>query len=94
MARYGQAFKDQAVARLLPPESAALEGVAREVGVGAGTLQRWRDEVQSRPARGRAWPGGGRREAVITPAALSGAAKRAGCRVDGAYPAELDQWRA
>ncbi|AGU53852.1 hypothetical protein VAPA_2c12990 [Variovorax paradoxus B4] len=33
VARYGQAFKDRAVARLLPPESSALEVVAREVGI-------------------------------------------------------------
>jgi transposase len=39
LAKYGQAFKDRAVARLLPPESAALEDVAREVGVGVGTLE-------------------------------------------------------
>lgn len=80
MARYGQAFKDKAVARLLPPESAALEVVAREVGVGAGTLERW--------------TAGGRLEAVITTAAMSEAAKSAWCREHGAYPAELDQWRA
>ena len=30
MARYGQTFKDKAVARLLPPESAAIDLVARE----------------------------------------------------------------
>ena len=41
MARYGQAFKDRAVARLLPPESASLDEVAREVGVGTDTLERW-----------------------------------------------------
>lgn len=35
MARYGQAFKDRAMARLLAPESAAAEVVAREVGIGA-----------------------------------------------------------
>ena len=52
VARYGQRFKERAVARLLPPESAALEEVAREVGIGAGTLLRWRDEVSSRPGRG------------------------------------------
>lgn len=28
MARYGQEFKDKAVARLLPPESATVEAVA------------------------------------------------------------------
>ena len=46
MARYGQAFRDRAVARLLPPESAAVELVAREIGIGARTLERWRESVQ------------------------------------------------
>jgi transposase len=40
VARYGQEFKDRAVARLLPPESAAVEAVAREIGVGVATLER------------------------------------------------------
>ena len=86
LARYGQAFKDRAVARLLPPESAALEVVAREVGIGAGTLERWREDAQSRPARGRAWTAGARLEAVITTAAMNEAAKSAWCREHGVYP--------
>ena len=94
LARYGQAFKDRAVARLLPPESATLELVAREVGVGAGTLERWREDAQSRPARGRAWTAGARFEAVVTTAAMSEADKSAWCREHGVYPAELDKWRA
>jgi len=95
VARYGQAFKDKAVARLLPPESATLELVAREVGIGAGTLERWREDAQSRPARGRAWTAGARLEAVITTAAMNEAAgKSAWCREHGVYPAELDKWRA
>ena len=94
MARYGQAFKDKAVARLLPPESAPLEVVAREVGIGAGTLERWRDDAQSRPARGRAWTARARLEAVITTAAMDEAGKSAWCREHGVYPAELDQWCA
>ena len=65
MARYGQAFKDKAVARLLPPESASLEVVSREMGVSVGTLERWREDAQTRPARGRAWSAGARLEAVI-----------------------------
>ena len=93
MARYGQAFKNKAVARLLPPESAALELVAREVGIGAGTLERWREDAQSRPARGRAWTAGARFEAVVTTAAMNEAAKSAWCREHGVYPAELDKWR-
>jgi transposase-like protein len=49
VARYGQAFKDRAVARMLPPESASAEDVGREIGVGADTLERWRSEALSRP---------------------------------------------
>ena len=55
MARYSEKFKGRAVARLLPPESAAVDVVARKVGIGAGTLERWRDDVQSMPAQGRVW---------------------------------------
>ena len=94
MARYGQGFKDRAVARLLPPESATLEVVAREVGIGAGTLARWREGLQSRPAGGRAWTAVARLEAVITTAAMAEAGKSAWCREHGVYPAELDKWRA
>lgn len=94
MARYGQAFKDRAVARLLPPESAELEVVSREVGIVVGTLERWREDAQSRPARGRAWTAGARLEAVVTTAAMSEASRSAWCREHGVYPVELDQWRA
>ena len=94
LARYGQAFKDRAVARLLPPESATLELVAREVGIGAGTLERWREDAQSRPARGRALTAGARLEAVVTTASMGEASKSAWCREHGVYPAELDKWRS
>jgi len=79
---------------LLAPESAALDLVAREVGIGAGTLERWREEAQSRPARGRAWTAGARLEAVITTASMGEASKSAWCREHGVYPAELDKWRS
>ena len=45
MARYGQAFKDRAVARLLPPESASVETVSREIGVGVGQSHVGRREL-------------------------------------------------
>jgi transposase len=94
LARYGQTFKDRAVARLLPPESAAVELVAREVGVATGTLQRWREDVQSRPPRGRAGTAAARLEAVVTTAAMPETGKSAWCREQGIYPAELEKWCA
>lgn len=94
MARYSQAFKNRAVARLLPPESSSVEVVARGIGIGQGTLERWRDDAQSMPARGRAWTARARLEAVITTAAMDEAGKSAWCREHGVYPAELGKWCA
>ena len=68
------------MARLLPPESAAVDVVAREVGIGAGTLERW--------------TAAGRLEAVVTTAAMNEADRSAWCRSHGAYPDELAKWRA
>ena len=80
------------MARLLPPEGAAAEVVAREVGIEVGTLQRWQVDAQSRPARGRAWTAPARLDAVITTAAMSQADKSAWCREHGVYPADLEKW--
>jgi transposase len=92
LARFGQSFKDRAVARLLPPESATLELVSKEVGITVDTLERWRVSLQSMPARGRAWTASAKLQAVITTAALSEIDKNAWCREHGIYPAELEQW--
>ncbi|MCW8164770.1 hypothetical protein D8B22_10705 [Verminephrobacter aporrectodeae subsp. tuberculatae] len=94
MARYGQTFKDKAVARLLPPHSATLQAVAQEVGVAAQTLDRWRKDAQSSPARGRGWTAPARLEAVITTAAMNEVSKSAWCREHGVYLSELDKWYA
>jgi len=93
MARYSVEFKQKAVARLLPPESAKVSDVARELGLAVSTLERWRDNSQSMPARGRAWTAAARLEAVITTAALDEAAKNGWCREHGIYPSDLEQWR-
>ena len=94
MARYGEAFRNRTVARLLPPESANVGVVAKEIGVSVQTLARWREEAQSRPPRGGAWTAAARLDAVITAAARDEAGKSAWCREHGVYPAELDKWRS
>ena len=93
LARYGQTFKDRAVARLLPPESAPLEAVARDVGISADTLDRWRAQALAKPMAERAWTAAARLEAVISTAALDETARGAWCREHGVFPQQLQQWR-
>lgn len=81
------------MARVLPPESAPLEAVAREIGVGVDTLERWRAQSLSRPAHERVWTAAARLEAVITTAAMDEATRSAWCRENGVYLQQLRQWR-
>lgn len=93
MARYGRAFKERAVARLLPPESSSVETVSRELGVSVSTLERWRADALSQPEGKRIWTAAARLEAVIATATMDEEAKSAWCREKGLYPSELEKWR-
>jgi transposase len=93
MARYSQAFKQRAVARLLPPESSPVETVSREIGVSVDTLERWRSEALAMPETDRTWTAAARFEAVIATAAMDEAAKSAWCREHSVFPTELETWR-
>ena len=93
MARYGNEFRERAVARLLPPESAEISRVSQEIGVSVATLERWRSDALSRPARERAWTAAARLEAVIATAAMDEAQRSAWCREKGVFPSDLQQWR-
>jgi transposase len=93
VARYGQKFKDRAVARLLPPESAPITVVSEESGVSVATLERWRADALSMPARERAWTAAARLQAVIATAAMDEAQRSVWCREQGVYPTELQQWK-
>ncbi len=53
------------MARLLPPESGALEDVSGEVGISVDT-QRWRSESLAQPARDLIWTAAARFDAVLT----------------------------
>lgn len=78
---------------MLPPEGAAAEVVAREIGVGVGTLERWRSQALSRPAKERTWTAAARLEAVIATASMDEASRSAWCRENGVYTQQLQQWR-
>jgi transposase len=81
MARYGQAYKDRVVARLLPPESAELDEVSRAVGLSVTTLLRWRADAVSATSGDRAgagsprWTAAARLVAVIATANMDDTAR-------------------
>jgi transposase-like protein len=96
VARYGQAFRDRVVARLLPPEGRAIDVVSREVGVSVGTLERGRAQALAAPgglASRQRWTPAARLEAVITTAAMDETTRGAWCREPGLDPAELEAWK-
>ncbi|MDE2593353.1 MAG: IS3 family transposase [Burkholderiales bacterium] len=93
MARYGQEFKNRAIARLLPPESASADEVSREIGVSASTLERWRSNALSEAGREQVWTAAARFEAVLTTASMDEQAKSAWCRSKGVYLHELMAWQ-
>ena len=92
MAKYGQTFKDRAVARLLPPQSSSLASVSSEVGVTTATLLRWQADSLRVPAREREPSAAGRLDAVIATAGMDETRKGAWCREHGLYPGELEKW--
>ena len=84
------------MARLLPPESAAVGLVSREVGVSVGTLERWRAQALAAPGEltnNQRWTPAARLEAVIATAAMDEAARSAWCREHSLFPADLDRWK-
>ena len=93
MARYGKAFKDSAVARLLPPESAPVDVVSQELHISAATLERWRAAALAAPDKERIWTPAARMQAIIATAAMDEASRNAWCREKGIYPQELELWR-
>jgi hypothetical protein len=77
----------------LPPESAAIDLVSREVGISVTTLERANALANGAAAGSQRWTAAARLEAVIVTAAMDEAARSAWCREQGLYPAELDAWK-
>ena len=93
MGRYSKLLRDRLVAKLLPPSSMSVQSVAEESGVSVQTLERWRAEALTSPARERGWSAGARFEAVLATAAMDEASRSAWCREHGVYPQQLQAWR-
>jgi transposase-like protein len=81
------------LARLLPPESASLDEVARHIGVQVETLERWREESTSDGSDQASWTATARLDAVLVTATMDEAAKSAWCRSNGVHLHDLIAWR-
>jgi hypothetical protein len=83
------------VARLLPPESSAINLVSREVGISVAALQRWRANAlaNASAAGSRRLSAAARLQALIVRAAMDEATRSARCREQGLHPSELDAWK-
>jgi len=93
VARYGQAFKREVVAQLLPPGSASIEAVSRDLGISVRTLRRWRSEALTMAPPARTWTAADKFEAVLATAAMDDAGVDAWCREHGGCPQTLRLWR-
>jgi transposase-like protein len=99
MARYGQKFKANAVARLLPPQSCPVETLSARIGISVGTLERWRAEAlanasgNSGGGAATRWTAVARLETVIATAAMDAATRAGWCREQGLYPLDLETWK-
>lgn len=76
-------MKDRVVARLRPPESLAIGALSQRVGISVTTLERWRSEALTGPARERAWSAPVRLEAVVATATLDDTRQNAWGREHG-----------
>lgn len=93
MARYGQAFKNKIIARLLPPESASLSAVSQEAGICESTLERWLSTALAEPVQDRVWTPVARFDALLTTTSMDEVTRNAWCRAQGIYPQDLAMWR-
>lgn len=78
---------------MLPPESAPVAQISRELGVSGETLERWRADSLASPSTARTWTAVARLDAVLAIAALNEAERSAWCREKGLFISDLDAWR-
>jgi len=98
--RYTAAFREWAVAQMMPPCNRAVVEMARDTGVTTNTLRTWQDAARaegkmmarsSKPAE--RWSSSDKFQMVLEAASLSEVERSAYCRRKGVYPEQIAQWR-
>ena len=98
--RYTAAFREWAVAQMMPPLNRSVVELSREAGVTTNTLRTWQDAARaegkimarsSKPAE--RWSSSDKFRMVLEVASLSEVELSAYCRRKGIYPEQIAQWR-
>lgn len=99
--KYAEERKEAVLAKLLPPHNRTIAELAREEGISAATLYKWRQNARE---QGRLLPEGSTElegwssqdkfNAVLETAILSEAETAEYCRRHGLYPEQIQRWRA
>lgn len=100
MPRYSEAFKEQAVKKMIPPNAQSVAEVSRSVGVSEQTLYNWRNQlrregkaVPADSSNPESWSGENKLAVVIETAALNEIDLAEYCRRKGLYAEQITRWR-
>lgn len=101
MPSYSSQFKEQAVRRLMPPNSQTISMVSQDLGVATPTLYAWKRKFELKgfvvPAKSSSpdkWDMKSKLAAIIQTASMNEAERSTYCREHGLYPEQLDAWKA
>lgn len=100
MPRYTQAFKEQIVRKMMPPNAQSVAQVSRDTGVSEPTLYNWRNHyrkegnvVPADPSNPENWSGADKLAVIIETASMNTQALSEYCRKKGLYPEQISRWK-
>lgn len=100
MPRYSDELKHKIMQRMMPPNNESVSQIARDSGLGEGTLYKWQKEAR---ANGGVFPGGEKESEkwstrdkfaiVVETATLSEIELSEYCRAKGLFVEQIEAWR-
>lgn len=98
--RYTKEFKEQVIARMMPPKNESVGSLSKELGISEQSLYKWRQKAR---AEGQATPGNGQTSnhwssedkflVVMETFSMNQLELADYCRKKGLYKEQIDAWR-
>lgn len=100
MKHYAKSVKDDAVAKLMPPQSMSISEVSKLTGISEQSLYNWRKQsrnkglvVPGNQKKSEKWSSSEKFAVVIEVANMNEAQISEYCRKKGIFPEQVEQWR-